>query len=68
MTVLYLVSAVTFLAMEDDFCGPPFNQAHLFEGASPEVKAGIVEQLNDIDGKLPGATMPVEKRMNPVAP
>lgn len=39
---------------EEELCKPPFSQRHLFEGASPEARVGLVEQLNDIDQKLPG--------------
>jgi len=39
---------------EEDLSSPPFSQAHLFEGASAEVKKTLVTQLNEIDEKLPG--------------
>jgi UDP-sugar pyrophosphorylase len=39
---------------EEDFSKPPFSQEHLFEGASPEIKAELVKQLNEIHQKLPG--------------
>mmetsp|Transcript_134561 Transcript_134561/g.287912 ORF Transcript_134561/g.287912 Transcript_134561/m.287912 type:complete len:586 (-) Transcript_134561:134-1891(-) len=38
----------------DDLCKAPYLQAHVFEGLGPEEKASVVNQLNAIDGKLPG--------------
>lgn len=38
----------------DALSNPPFNQEHLFHGISPEAKAGLLKQLNDIDKNLPG--------------
>lgn len=32
----------------------PYNQSHLFEGASPEEAAGLAQQLSELDEKLPG--------------
>eukprot|EP00927_Polykrikos_kofoidii_P077263 TRINITY_DN74221_c0_g1_i1.p1 TRINITY_DN74221_c0_g1~~TRINITY_DN74221_c0_g1_i1.p1 ORF type:complete len:573 (+),score=122.85 TRINITY_DN74221_c0_g1_i1:134-1852(+) len=39
---------------EEVLCGAEYGQVHLFEGASPEVKADLVKQLNEINAKLPG--------------
>ena len=39
---------------EAELCGAPYSQAHLFEGLDASSKASVVEQLDAIDGKLPG--------------
>eukprot|EP00971_Amphidinium_carterae_P347257 6489155-Amphidinium_carterae.1 len=39
---------------EETLSQPPYNQAHLFEGATPEQKEAIVAQLSELDGKLAG--------------
>jgi UDP-sugar pyrophosphorylase len=32
----------------------PYSQAHLFEGLNAEMQENLVQQLNELDGKLPG--------------
>ncbi|CAE7637099.1 USP [Symbiodinium sp. CCMP2456] len=42
------------LFSETQLSEPPFSQAHMFEGLSAEQKQGIIRDLDELDGKLPG--------------
>ncbi|CAE7238007.1 USP, partial [Symbiodinium natans] len=50
------ISAMTAMELfsEKQLSEPPFNQAHMFEGLSDEQKQGIIRDLDELDGKLPG--------------